>query len=434
LHAAEAGLARIQGEQQSALARQSELGNSFQGMVARLHELEQRADARPRRSPEMPAIIAALLLLAVILAGVFIIQRQQDRSRELDVVQQDVRDIRGFMEQRIDSQDAALNKLALALKRQETDKPPAAVEATPAQATEPQAADEQPSKSETFVPDIRELQDALLTLGYDLGSAEPNGELGAKTRQALQEFRQFYLPDSEGHDELISEPLVDLILKSADVSRADAARFNIRRDVLAAIRLGSTRTGVDFSFLMELARIESNFNPVARAPRSSATGLFQFRDPGWLEAIRAFGAEYGLQDYAAQVQLIDDDAYEPGQIVRDPLQLKVLALRLNPRLSTLMMAESIKRNLRILSDRMGREPDRTDLYLAHFLGPDGALMFLERLDEDPDAIAADLFPQKAESYPGVFLNRRQQQPRTVADVYRRFERKFTTARYTSGLD
>ena len=428
LHATEASQARIQDEHQSLLARQSELTSNYQGVAIRLHELQQVAGDKPPQSRLMSAVITVVLLVTVVLAGVFIMQGMQDSVQELAMVEQDIRDMRVFMKERIDNQDAALNDLALALDRQVSDEPAPVVQAPLAQATQTQEADEQSSGSETFTPDVRELQAGLITLGFDLGIPGPNGEAGVKTRQALQEFRQFYLSDSEAQDGLTSEPLVALILKSADIVRADAARFNIRRDVLAAIRLGSIRTGVDFSFLMELARAESNFNPAARAPLSSATGLFQFRDHAWLEAIRTFGAGYGLQEDASRLEVIENGDHEQERIVRDPLQMKVLALRLNPRWSTLMMAENIKRNLPVLSDRTGQEPGRTELYLAHFLGPDGAVMFLGKLDEGPDAIAADLFPQEAESNPGVFQYRRQQ-PRTLGDVYRRFERKFNTGRY-----
>ena len=428
LHATEASQARIQDEHQSLLARQSELTSNYQGVAIRLHELQQVAGDKPPQSRLMSAVITVVLLVTVVLAGVFIMQGMQDSVQELAMVEQDIRDMRVFMKERIDNQDAALNDLALALDRQVSDEPAPVVQAPLAQATQTQEADEQSPGSETFTPDVRELQAGLITLGFDLGIPGPNGEAGVKTRQALQEFRQFYLSDSEAQDGLTSEPLVALILKSADIVRADAARFNIRRDVLAAIRLGSIRTGVDFSFLMELARAESNFNPTARAPLSSATGLFQFRDHAWLEAIRTFGAGYGLQEDASRLEVIENGDHEQERIVRDPLQMEVLALRLNPRWSTLMMAENIKRNLPVLSDRTGQEPGRTELYLAHFLGPDGAVMFLGKLDEGPDAIAADLFPQEAESNPGVFQYRRQQ-PRTLGDVYRRFERKFNTGRY-----
>jgi hypothetical protein len=179
---------------------------------------------------------------------------------------------------------------------------------------------------------------------------------------------------------------------------------------------------------MELARVESNFNPAARAPRSSATGLYQFKDHDWLEAIRAFGAEYGLQAYATRVKPVSDTGHEQQPIVRDPLQLEVLALRLNPRLSTLMIAETIRRNIPILSSKIGHEPGRTELYLAHYLGLDGAVKFLELLDKAPATIAGDAFPQEAANNPGVFQNAQHKQ-RTVAEVYRWLESKFNTTRY-----
>jgi hypothetical protein len=355
-------------------------------------------------------------------------QDQQDRSRELARLEQDLRDLRAFTNERVDRQAASLSELAVSLDRQAGEPQLPVLIAPPEPAAGAQEADPRPPAGEVFKPDIRELQAGLITLGYDLGTSAPNGEAGVKTRQALQEFRQFYLTDTEPGDELASESLAAQVIKSADMARADAARFNIRPDVLAAIRLASLRTGVDFSFLMELAKAESYFNPAARASRSSATGLFQFRDHAWLEAIRRFGAGYGLADYASRLEPVVEGHQEQAQIVRDPLQLEVLALRLNPRLASLMMAESVRRNLQLLSERTGREPGRTELYLAHFLGPDDAVTFLGKLDEAPGTIAAELFPQRAREYPEVFLVHGQQ-PTTVGDIYRRFAGKFNIGRY-----
>jgi hypothetical protein len=336
--------------------------------------------------------------------------------------------MRGYMTRHIDNQDAVLNELSTALNHRTVVEQAVAAEPPSVPEAGMQAVDTPPQSAVVYEPDIRELQSDLIALGFDLGIAKPNGELGIKTRQALEEFRQFYLPQDDVKADLVSEPLAALILKSADRARLDAARFNIGSDVLAAIRLGSIRTGVDFSFLMEQARVESNFNPAARAPRSSATGLFQFKDDDWLETIRAFGAEYGLQGYATRVQPVSDTGLEQQPIVRDPLQVEVLALRLNPRLSTLMAAETIRRNVPILASKTGHEPGRTELYLAHYLGVDGAVKFLELLDKAPATIAADIFPEEASSNPGVFRGA-QRQPRTVAEVYRWLDSKFNTARY-----
>jgi peptidoglycan hydrolase-like protein with peptidoglycan-binding domain len=426
--ATETFLVRMQDEQQSLLKRQSELANNFQGVATLLQDSVQLDRNKPQHSLLKLTVTTGVLLATGTLAGVLFMQALQDKKGELAMVKQDVHDMRVFMKQHLDNQYTVLNELTQALNRQ-TSSNLALVDITSlAYESKTPETDTQPQKAVTITSDIRELQASLMVLGFDLGISRPNGELGIKTRQALQEFRQFYLPDSDSQDDIVTEPLAALILSSADLARADAARFNIGSDVLAAIRLGSIRTGVDFSFLMEMARVESDFNPMARAPKSSATGLFQFKSPVWLQAMQMFGPSYGMQDIATQVALIDVNNPEQTPIVYDPLQQEVLALRFKPRLSTLFAAENIKRNLQALSGLIGREPGRTDLYLSHFLGTANAALFLKALDEEPTAIASERFPEVAASNPGVFQNR-QQQPRTVAGVYKWFDRKFNTARY-----
>jgi peptidoglycan hydrolase-like protein with peptidoglycan-binding domain len=428
MHATETSLARMQDEQQSLLTLQSDLANTFHRAATRLLESMQVESEKPRHSLLQLIITAGVLFATGTLVGVLAMQSRQDTSQVLAVVEQDIHDMHVFMKQHIENQDALLKELTLALNRQ-TCGEQALGEETPLEpGTQTQEADKQQQEPVAYAPGIWELQTNLIALGFDLGISEPNGEPGIKTREALQEFRKFYMPHSNAQDGIISKPLVDLILKSADLARADAGRYKIGSDVLAAIQLGSTRTGVDFTFLMELAKVESNFNPTVRAQKSSATGLFQFTDNSWLEAIRIFGADYGLKDYATHVKLIDNVKHEQQQIARSPLQQEVLALRLNPRLSTLLAAENIKRNLQNLSYKTRRDPGRTDLYLSHFFGLTGALMFLKTLDEEPTAIAGDIFPGAAASNLGVFQNR-EQQPRTVAEVYRWFGSKFNTARY-----
>jgi peptidoglycan hydrolase-like protein with peptidoglycan-binding domain len=421
-------LARLQDEQQSHLKRIPELENNIQDVATRLLDSLQAESKKPQLSLLKLMVIFGVLFATGTLAGVLIMQAVQDREEELAVVKQDIREMGVFMKQHLDNQDTVLNNLTLALNRQTSSDLALIENISLAHEAETPEADQQPQKTVPFTPDIRELQAGLILLGFDLGISKPNGELGIKTRQALQEFRQFYLPGSDSQDDVVTEPLAALILKSADLARVDAARYRIDSDVLAAIRLGSIRTGVDFSFLMEMARVESYFNPTVHAAKSSATGLFQFRDNAWLESIRTFGADYGLKDYATRVKLVDDEEHEQQPIVRDPLQLEVLALRLNPRLSTLIATENIKRNLQVLSAGTRYDPGRTDLYLAHFLGPDAAVTFLKALDEEPDTIARDIFPEQAEMNPGVFQNR-QRQPRTVAEVYQWFDSKFNIARY-----
>ena len=93
----------------------------------------------------------------------------------------------------------------------------------------------------------------------------------------------------------------------------DGIAGHLGAEVLAAIRLASKRTGVEFSFLMELAATESSFNPQAKASTSTAVGLYQFKEDTWLDTIkvrlcelplqkqRRFLADYQLGDYDASV-------------------------------------------------------------------------------------------------------------------------------------
>jgi len=420
MHATETTLGRMQEEQHSLLTLQTDLGNTFHDVATRLLESLQVANEKPRHSLLQLMVIAGVLFVSGTLAGVVTMQGLQDSGQELAAVERDIRDMHVFMKQHIDNQAALLKELTLAVNRQACGEQAHAGEQPVEHAAQTQGVDAQQQETAAFTPDIGELQTNLIALGFDLGIAQPNGELDIKTRQALQEFRQLYLPHSDAHEDVISEPLVDLILESVDLARANAARFKVDNDVLAAIWLGSMRTGVDFTFLMELARVESNFDPAARAKKSSATGLFQFTDKTWLQSIRTFGADYGLKDYVTKLKLNDDG--------KNKKQQEVLALRLNPRLSTLLAAENTKRNLKKLSYKTRREPGRTDLYLSHFFGPSGAVMFLNTLDEEPATIAGKIFPEAAASNQAVFQNGKNQ-PRTVAEVYRWLDSKFNTARY-----
>jgi peptidoglycan hydrolase-like protein with peptidoglycan-binding domain len=418
--AEETSLARIQEEQQSLLTLQSDLANTFHHTATRLLESLQSKSKQPQHSPLQLMIIAGVLLLTGTLAGVVTTQSLQDGGQELAAVGQDIRDMHAFMKQHIDNQDTLLKELTLALNRQACGEQALFGEQTPEHTVLTQEADQLQQEAMAFTPDIQEVQASLIALGFDLGISKPSGELDTGTRQALQEFRQFYLPHSATQDGVISEPLVDLILKSADLARSYAARFKVDREVLAAIWLGSMRTGVEFTYLMELARVESNFDPLARAKKSSATGLFQFTDKSWLQAIRAFGADYGLQEYATRVKL--DGGGE------NALLQEVLALRLNPRLSALLAAENSRRSLRNLSHKTKREPGRIDLYLSHFFGQNGAVTFLNTLDKEPTTIAGEIFPEAAACNQSVFHDG-ENQPRTVAEVYRWLGSKFNTARY-----
>jgi hypothetical protein len=160
----------------------------------------------------------------------------------------------------------------------------------------------------------------------------------------------------------------------AAVSRAAQA-------VVPALAAAADRTGVDFGALFHTARLESGFNPAAQAKTSSATGLFQFIDATWLQMLKRHGPAHGIGGLSTA---------------------QALALRKDPGVSSLMAAEHMADNARALEAGLGRPADRTDLYLAHFLGLGGAMRFLQGMAQSPEASGAGLFPAAARANKPIF--------------------------------
>lgn len=277
-----------------------------------------------------------------------------------------------------------------------------------------------------FDPIVKTQQENLLTLGFDVGKAD--GFKGARTRQAIAEFRALYLPDS-GRP-LKDADLAALMASYAELARSDAARFGIDHGIVAAIRLSSIRTGVDFSYLMKLAAAESSFKPESKSATSSATGMYQFTHNTWLNTLKTHGEKYGLVgDYASNIEHYQTAYGYQRPIVRNEVIYQhLLELRKNPRLSAIMAAEMIRESEQILTHSFDRKPTQTDLYLTHFLGTHDAITFLQSLQQSPETHAVELFPEAASSNRSIFRPG-SSTPRTVDEVYALFGKKFSTRRY-----
>lgn len=168
--------------------------------------------------------------------------------------------------------------------------------------------------------------------------------------------------------------------------------------IRAAIAQAAGRAGIDFDYLYNQARIESSLNPDAKAPTSSAAGLFQFTHQTWLGVLKAHGADHGL-GWAADAIGKTGKSYD----VADPqLRAAIDRLRYDPELSSAMAAEFAADNRDRIETSLGRSAEPVDLYLAHFLGSGGAVDFLSAHDADPDAAAAPLFPAAAAANRSIF--------------------------------
>jgi hypothetical protein len=189
--------------------------------------------------------------------------------------------------------------------------------------------------------------------------------------------------------------------------------------VREAIASAAARTGVDFDFLVREARVESGLNPHARARTSSATGLFQFTKQTWLSTLKQHGANHDLGWAADAITRGNDGQYR----VADPtLRARILDLRTQPEAAAAMGAELASDNQDFLGRKLGRSPEDVDLYLAHFLGEEGAARFLAAHDADPGATAAPLLPAAANANRAIFY-RNDGTPRSFAEIRGNFANK-----------
>lgn len=197
------------------------------------------------------------------------------------------------------------------------------------------------------------------------------------------------------------------------------------RHIDQAIAAASRHTGVDFDYLMNQAKIESAMDPDARARTSSAVGLFQFTKQTWLATLKAHGTAHQLGWAADAITQGKDGTYR----VDDPaMRASILDLRTDPVAASAMAAEFASDNASHLEAALGRTAEPVDLYLAHFLGAQGAVRFLSAYDANPDASASDLLPTAAAANRAVFYDK-SGSARSVGEIRQIFAGKITSNTY-----
>jgi hypothetical protein len=189
--------------------------------------------------------------------------------------------------------------------------------------------------------------------------------------------------------------------------------ISVSPSLASVLNAAGDRNDVDFSYLLKTAKRESSLDPTARAATSSATGLFQFLPSTWLQVMKSEGPRLGYQQYADAITQASDGDY----VIRNPqIRAEVLKLRENPGVAADMAAAFTKDNGDYLKSKFGRMPSPGELYIAHFLGPQGAEKMFDAGLQNPDQIAAGLFPKAAAANPTIFYDNGQ--PRTIRQVYR----------------
>lgn len=197
-----------------------------------------------------------------------------------------------------------------------------------------------------------------------------------------------------------------------------------RADVRASIARAAQATGVDFNYLLAQAKLESSLNPLAKAPTSSAAGLYQFTQGTWLQTLEKHGGNHGMGWADAMI--------DGGRVNNPALRGQIMAMRYDADASALMAAELANDNKAELSAVLGREPDAAELYLGHFLGSAGAREFLSALNTNPGQSAASVLPRAAAANRKIFYDG-SGAPRSVAGVMELLRGKVSAAMENGGL-
>ena len=116
--------------------------------------------------------------------------------------------------------------------------------------------------------------------------------------------------------------------------------------------------------------------------------------------MKRHGRRFGLGDVVAQI----GSSPTGSAFVADPAQrAAILSMRDDPQVASHMAAGLAEDNRAYLLPILGRQPDHSELYLAHFLGAQGAGRFLGMMAADPNQSAASLFSKPAAANPAVFF-------------------------------
>jgi len=188
--------------------------------------------------------------------------------------------------------------------------------------------------------------------------------------------------------------------------------ISVPQPLAYAIDTAGAKSRVDFDYLLQTAIRESSLKPDAKAATSSATGLFQFIDSTWLQVMKQEGPRLGYQAYADAISV---DASGDYSVPNKAMRKEILALRENAQVASDLAAAYTRSNGDYLFAKFGRMPSPGELYIAHFLGAQGAEKLFNAGLANPDQIAAKLFPKAAQANRAIFYE--DGNARTIREVY-----------------
>jgi hypothetical protein len=109
------------------------------------------------------------------------------------------------------------------------------------------------------------------------------------------------------------------------------------------------------------------------------------------------------------------------------MRAAILRLRTDPQASAMLAGALTRNNAALVGTTIGRQPTNGELYIAHFLGADGAGKLINGAASRPQASAAAMFPNAAAANHNIFYDGHGR-ARSVGEVYGKLTSLFDSAR------
>lgn len=280
-------------------------------------------------------------------------------------------------------------------------------------------------------PRIRQMEVDLKTLGLLGPSARADGLMDNATRNALARFRDLTKDD----DANFSNVRQAAIQAQRDVQLFQGIRADVNQNltpaIAFAIRNGAEQANMPVATMFKKAEQESTFRPAVTAGTSTASGLYQFTEDTWLQAIDRWGAKYGLDRYADNITTRNWQARASSPEMRR----EILALRSDPHVSALMAAELSRDNFGVAqSVTRGVQATPETLYALHVLGASvEGKAFIRALHNSPGTSASDVAPKAAGANRSIFYASGGRE-RSVQEVFALWENNFGENQYQQRLE
>lgn len=171
--------------------------------------------------------------------------------------------------------------------------------------------------------------------------------------------------------------------------------------VMKALLSASEKTGFPAPLLMSFAWFESKMDIHAQNTVSSAKGLFQFTNQSWLEAMKKWGPDIGYKHLSETLTTTHSGHYVTQNYKN---MHALLSLRDDPFIASYMAARFLMDCKETMERELGHPVKDRDIYIAHVLGAEGAVSFLQNVEKSPNTLVGYRFPTATKNNHNLFYD------------------------------